>query len=98
MTQPGGYTIAPGEEWTGQAATWPVVLVPRETEAGHWLTDVVPAKPQTPLVQLHLCCAKCDDHPSVFCLSPDAGRPGYRVMCADILAGILAHIRRSHET
>jgi hypothetical protein len=96
MSQPGGYTIAPGDFWTGQASTWPVVIVQRETEPGHWLTDVVPAKPVQPLMQLHLCCAQCPDYPSVFCLSPDTGQPGYAITMSDVLAGILGHIRRSH--
>ena len=97
--QPGGYSLAPGAEWTDRAATWPVVVVPRETEPGHWLTDVVPADAGPPKVQLHLCCAECQGLPSVFCFIPDVEKAeSYRFMWADVLAGILGHIRRSHET
>ena len=96
MTQPGGYTIAPDGWWTDRAATWPVTTVVRETEPGHFLTDVVPVEPVPSLTQLHLCCAVCDGEPSVCCLSPDISKPAYRLTGADLLAGILAHIRRSH--
>lgn len=96
MTQPGGYTIAPGAEWTGPAAGWPVTLVARETDAGHWLTDVVPVRPTAPRLQWHLCCVACPARPSVFCLSPDAAAESYRVTWADVLAGILSHIRVCH--
>jgi len=96
MTRPGGYTLAPGQEWTGTAARWPVILMSRETEPGHWQTHVVPAQPAGPRTQWHLCCLRCPDRPSVFCLSPDASQPGYHVACADVMAGILGHIRRSH--
>jgi len=90
MSQPGGYTIAPGEEWTGLAAAWPVIVASRATEPGHLKGKVT---------QLHLCCAWCPDLPSVFCLNPDSSKPfGYRVAVKDMLAAVLAHIRRSHET
>lgn len=98
----GGYTLAPGAEWTGRAATWPVVLVARHTEPGHHMTspelnERAAAGQDGPRRQLHLCCARCDSRPSVFCLAPDARDPeGYRVTTADLLSGILAHIRRSH--
>ena len=94
---PGGYTLAPGPEWTQAAANWPCELVARETEPGHFLTDIVPAVPRGPLGQWHLCCAVCPGLPSVFCFAPDADKPGYRVAWGDVLAGILAHIRRSHQ-
>ena len=96
MSQPGGYTIAPGAEWTDHAATWPVAVVSRETEPGHFLTDIVPAKPTAPRGQVHLCCTRCAEYPSVFCLNPGPGPVGYTITTADVLAGILAHIRRSH--
>lgn len=51
------------------------------------------------VTQLHLCCAWCTGLPSVFCLNPDmAARSGYQTTVKDMLAGVLAHIRRSHET
>jgi len=96
--RPGGYTLAPGEEWTDRAATWPVVVVLRGTEPGHFMTDIVPVESTGPLTQAHLCCAECESNPSVFCLSPDVTAEGYRIMEADLRAGILAHIRRSHQT
>lgn len=96
---PGHYKrpIAPGAEWTARAASWPLTVVARETEAGHWLTDVVPAEPIPPLTQLHLCCAECDGFPSVFCLSPDVTKLSYQVTSADMLSGIIRHLRQSHE-
>lgn len=92
-----GFTLSPGEEWTSRAANWPVRVVSRETEPGHWLTDVVPAEPRPPITQLHLVCTACPDEPSVFCLSPDISAPSYTVDSARLLAGIVAHLRRSHE-
>lgn len=51
-----------------------------------------------PVPQLHLCCAVCPDRPSVLCLSPDTSEgKAYVISVADQLAGILAHLRRSHE-
>lgn len=96
--KPGGVRlgVSPGPEWASVAMTWPVMLVSRETEPGHWLTDVLPAQPRPPIVQEHLGCARCPDLPSVFCLSPDTTGSSYQVTAADMLAGILAHIRRSH--
>lgn len=94
--RPGGYTLAPGDEWTSQASGWPVVVVSRETEPGHFLTDIVPVDPRPPLTQLHVACLACPGFPSVFCLSPDTDRAAYMFTAADVLAGILAHIRRSH--
>jgi hypothetical protein len=96
MSLPGGYALTPGQMWTDLAATWPVVTVSRETEPGHFLTDVVPVEPTGPLTQIHLTCAACGGNPSAFCLSADTEGPGYTVTLADLLAGILAHIRRSH--
>jgi len=93
---PGGYTLAPGSEWTDAAATWQLVTVSRETEPGHFMTDIVPAVPQPPLTQIHLCCLACDGLPSVFCLTPDVRSDGYVIEDSEIRAGILAHIRRSH--
>ena len=60
------------------------------------MTDVYPVEPVQPLMQLHLCCARCVGSPSVFCLSPDGGQGAYIVIAADLVAGILSHIRRSH--
>lgn len=97
MRQPGGYTLAPGAEWTSQAATWPVTIVTRATEPGHFLTDVVPVPQRPPLKQTHLVCVNCPDLPSVFCLDPGTDlNSAYTVTAADLLSGILAHIRRSH--
>lgn len=99
--RPGGYTLAPGAEWTDRAATWPAVVVSRETEPGHWLTSLEQgARPDRAaagkVAQLHLCCARCESRPSVLCLSPDAADEPYVVTVADMLAGMLAHIRASH--
>jgi len=92
-----GYTISPGQIWTDKAATWPVILVSRETDLDHmYLTHEHPDRESVTAV--HLCCALCESRPSVFCLSPDDKGDGYRVSTADMLSGILAHIRRSHDS
>ncbi len=83
----GGYTLAPGPEWTSLAATWPVRCVSRGTEPGHHLG---------PRSQTHLVCQDCGQ--SAYCLSPDATAPGYVVSVAEILAGVLAHIREAHPS
>lgn len=98
MTGPGGtrYTIAPGPEWTGLAAGWPVRLVTRETEPGHlWVEKEHLERDGRPVVQAHLVCGNCDQ--SVICLAPDAGSPGYLLDVAQMQAGVLAHIRQCHE-
>jgi hypothetical protein len=93
--------VTPADIWTDQAATWPVQVVARETSEPRRLASYDPATRTSfyadhdKLTQLHLVCARCDTLPSVFCLSPGTG-PSYRVTTADLLAGILSHIRRSH--
>lgn len=96
---PGQYKrpIMPGDWWSSQAASWPVIVVSRETEPGHWLTDVVPAEPRPPLTQLHLCCAVCPNRPSVHCLSPDTAGESYQTTNVHMLSGIMAHLRQSHD-
>ena len=91
----GAYTLAPGQEWTDAAARWPVTYVSRETEPGHFLTDIVPASPIPPLTQAHLACNYCGQ--SVACLSPDVTRPAYVITDEAIRSGILRHIRQCHE-
>ena len=92
-----GYSVGPGETWTDKATTWPVILIARDTEPDHmYLTHQHPDRES--ITAVHLCCARCESRPSVFCLSPDAEGEAYRVSTADILSGILAHIRRSHDT
>jgi hypothetical protein len=90
-----GYSIGPGKEWTDKAAAWPVVTVSRKTEPGHMYATI--ERGVESVTATHLCCAECDGNPSVFCLSPD-GETGYTATVADILAGILSHIRRTHST
>jgi hypothetical protein len=105
----GGVTLGaqPSGAWADIAATWPVKVVSRETPALDRERDE-PRKLSShegtrvtwdPVTQLHLCCAHqdCPAAPSVLCLSPDASGEPYHVMAADMLAGILAHLRRSHE-
>jgi hypothetical protein len=92
-----GYSIGPGEQWTDEATTWPVIMVARPAEPDHmYLTHQHPERES--ITAVHLCCARCEHRPSVFCLSPDSEGDGYQVTAADMLAGILAHIRRSHDT
>ena len=86
--------------WTDAAATWPVVIVSRETDpvvlgpSGLILQqDEARVELTEPVTQMHLACALCDQ--SVLCLAPGTGEP-YRVAAADMLAGILSHLRRSH--
>lgn len=90
-----GYSIGPGAEWTDKAATWPVLSVSRKTEPGHMYATIELGTDS--VVATHLCCAECPGEPSVFCLAPNSGEDGYRVTVADMLAGILAHIRRTHS-
>jgi len=92
-----GYSIGPGEWWTQTASMWPLVLVTRKLGADHmYLTHEHPERES--ITAHHLCCDLCPERPSVFCLSPDSGGESYRVTAADIQAGILAHIRRSHDS
>lgn len=97
----GPYTIAPDAIWTDTAVTWPVVVIARDTDPAQLGPDGLiialdegKAEFREPVTQLHLCCAKCEQ--SVLCLAPGTGE-SYRVMAADMLASILAHLRRSHE-
>jgi hypothetical protein len=86
----------PGAEWTSLAHDWPTRQVSRETDPGHWLTDVVhPELQGKTLWQTHLVCAVCDQ--SVICLNPDQHGPGYVLTAGQIMSGVLAHIRRCHE-
>lgn len=107
LERAGGVSLGaePSGIWADRAATWPVRVVVRSTPAldpdrdeprrlssheGFRVTwDSIP--------QLHLCCARCPGEPSVLCLSPDTSGEPYDVTVADMLSGILAHIRRSHE-
>lgn len=105
--RPGGVTLGaqPSGIWTDVASTWPVKVVSRETPA----LDPDRDEPRRlsshegvrltwePLTQLHLCCAACPAAPSVYCLSPDTSGEPYNVVVTDMLAGILAHLRRSHD-
>jgi len=98
----GPVTIAPGEEWTSAASTWPVMVVSRETDPAQLGPDgLIIALDEgrleltEPVLQLHLVCARCPGHPSVLCLSPGTGE-SYRIAWADALSGILAHLRRTH--
>jgi hypothetical protein len=94
----GRYTLAPGKEWTDVAATWPVRVVSRETEAGHHLVDLGHMeRAGAPLTQIHLICLYLDCGQSVCCLAPDADQPGYRLDVATLTAGVLSHIRVCHE-
>jgi hypothetical protein len=93
----GAYTITPGPEWTDTAARWPLRWVTRETEAGHWHTDVVhPALAGQTVWQSHLTCSICGQ--SVACLSPDTSQGGYLITDEMIRAGVLRHIRQAHDT
>jgi hypothetical protein len=92
-------TLLPSDVWTDAGATWPVFVVSRETEELRFLSNYDPVTranfvtEHETLTQIHLACSVCDQ--SVFCLHP-GGADGYRVTIADLLAGILSHIRRSH--
>lgn len=99
-----GFSISPGEEWTSKAANWPVRIVSRETERGHFLTHFVPAGhadhdpedcPAPPITQSVVVCGECDA--GAFILCPDVSGEPYTVQFAQVLAGILAHLRRSHD-
>lgn len=92
----GDYTIAPGEQWTNAGSQWPVMIVSRETTGPvRRASDYGVYEIEQPHAQLHLCCAACGQ--SVLCLSPDTSRDPYEVKVADMLAGILSHLRRSHD-
>lgn len=104
--RPGGVILGaqPSAIWADTAATWPVRIVPRGTlpldperdEPRKLSSHEGTRLTWESLEQLHLCCARCPDLPSVLCVSPDTSGEPYTVMVADMLAGILAHIRRSH--
>lgn len=91
--------LAPSDVWTDAAATWPVVTVSRETDGPRQISNYDPATGASfvtdheRLTQTHVVCSRCDQ--SVFCLAPGTGE-GYRIMWADVLSGILAHLRLSH--
>jgi hypothetical protein len=92
-----GYSLGPGTAWTEKATAWPTITVARKVEPDHmYLTHQHPERES--VTAIHICCSECPGRPSVFCLSPDIQAEGYRVTAADIQAGILAHIRRSHDT
>jgi hypothetical protein len=93
----GGYSLAPGPEWTEQAFTWLIQAAVRQTEPGHVLTAARHLdRAGQPFTQVHLVCAECDQ--SVICLTPDLDRPGYVLDVALIQAGVLRHIRECHES
>ena len=96
----GPYTVAPDKAWTDAAATWPVVVVASKTITKQLGPDgLIIALDEgrleltSPVTQLHLDCAACGQ--SCMCLAPGTGQP-YAVTTAAMLAGILAHLRRSH--
>ena len=90
-------SLQPDSTWTDKAATWPTVTIARQIDPDHmYLTHEHPDRES--ITAIHICCAECPDQPSVFCLSPDGESESYRVTSADIQSGILAHIRRSHDS
>ena len=107
MERAGGVRLGaePSGIWADIAATWPVCVVSRGTLPLDPQRDE-PRKLSShegtrltwdSIGQLHLCCARCPDRPSLLCVSPDTSGEPYTIMAADMLSGILAHIRRSHE-
>lgn len=90
--------LQPDSVWTEKASIWPVRIVSRKTEPDRIMTDGSSPSARPAMLQHHLVCAECPSEPSVICLSPDAELVGYQVSTSDILAGILAHIRRTHDT
>lgn len=91
----GPVTIAPDSTWTDAATTWPVYVDMRETADRVWrASDYGTRKTFRTETELHLRCGTCGQ--SVLCLSPSVRDESYRVAVADMLAGILAHLRRSH--
>ena len=91
----GDYTVAPGDEWTSAAAQAHVYVVSRETTGPVWrASDFGAYEKYAPLGTMHLACDRCGQ--SVICLSPDIRGAPYRVSAAEILAGILAHLRQCH--
>jgi hypothetical protein len=92
----GAYALFPGAEWTGLAHDWPIKMVSRETEPGHWQTDVVhPHLNGKTVWQTHLVCAVCEQ--SVTPLTVDDSMGPYTITPGQITSGTLAHIRRCHE-
>ena len=98
----GPVTIYPDQAWTDAAATWSTVVEERLTDPGQLGPDGLiialdegRMELKEPVPQFHLCCGECGQ--SVMCLSPGTGQP-YQVTTADMTAGILAHLRRSHPS
>lgn len=95
----GGYTLAPGPEWTSAAVLWPLRAVARATDPGHVTVEYMHTeRAGEPFQQVHLVCAQGGCDQSVACLIPDATRPGYTLDVAVIQAGVLKHIRQCHES
>ena len=91
----GDYQIGPSALWADVAASWLVFVDSRETSERRWrASEYGVRKMFRTAVELHLRCGQCGQ--SVLCLSPDTRGEPYRVMAADMLSGILAHLRRSH--
>jgi hypothetical protein len=87
MTHLGAYQLGPGHPMTETAWTWPLLFVQRETEPGHLMGEK--------LTQAHIVCAQCQQ--SCFCLTPDVMRGSYALIGQQIIAGVLAHLKISHE-
>lgn len=91
----GDYQIGPSLVWMDAATAWPVFVDSRETSERRWRANLYGTRKMfRTAVELHLRCGLCGQ--SVLCLSPDTRGEPYRVMAADMLSGILAHLRRSH--
>jgi len=91
----GDYTVYPGPQWTSAAMDAALFVVSRETEGPvHRASDFGAYETDVPLGTVHLACDRCGQ--SVLCLSPDVRGAPYRVSAAEILAGILAHLRQCH--
>jgi len=92
----GDWQVGPSLIWMDAAAKWPVQVVSRETAGRVWRADLYGTrKTYGQVTELHLVCGECGQ--SVLCLSPDVRSEAYRVTGADMLSGILAHLRVSHE-
>ena len=96
----GPVVIGPDSIWTDAAAHWPIVIVQRETSPGgpdlegfKLADDLGVYQPDVPLLQWHVVCTECGQ--SVLCVNPGTGEP-YQFDGGAMLAGILAHLRRSH--
>ncbi len=92
----GAWTMHPDPVWTDAAANWPLRWVSRETEPTHLLG---PSKPQWHLVCGDIVKTGRPCGQSVHCAVPDAdAEAGYMTTPAEILAGVMDHIRKCHET